>query len=162
MLIRSPAEITIAEDAATLTAASLPRQIDRIGRPTMIAKAEVPASAGLHPRAVALGLGGFGLFLAASWLGWGSGETAPLVAMVTLVFLVYFGLLVGLGRDAARHRAIAADAHRPLGFSRFLADRVDTCTGFLSGRAALIQIAFTPLLLGGLMTVFAIIWPLSH
>jgi hypothetical protein len=113
----------------------------------------------LHPVAVGFGLSGFAVFLAASWLVWGRGETALLIAMITLLFAVYFGMLCGLAwhatAEAARRAGDAARRHR---FAAFLAGHVDTLTGHLSGRSALMQIAFTPLLLGALMVVLGVLW----
>ena len=37
----------------------------------------------VHPGAIALAMGGFGLFIVASWAGWSFGYTALLLAVVT-------------------------------------------------------------------------------
>ena len=46
----------------------------------------------IHPGAIGLALGGFGIFLAASWIGWAFDYTAMLVSVVTGLGAVYFGL----------------------------------------------------------------------
>ena len=109
---------------------------------------------GVHPGAIGLALAGFGLFLAASWAGWAFGYTALLIAVVTFLAMMYFGLLVGGGAVAAANRG--ERTHRS--FREFLAGRVQTFTGALRGRDALVQIAFMPVLLGCTMGFFAVVW----
>lgn len=108
----------------------------------------------VHPGAIAIGLGGFVLFLAASWIGWSFDYTAMLVGVVTGLGAIYFGLLIGLGRSAAAFRGEVT--HRS--FNAFLRGRVQTREGIVSGRDALVQIAFMPLLLGVTMLGFAFYW----
>ena len=70
----------------------------------------------VHPGAIGLALGGFGIFLAASWIGWAFDYTAMLVGVVTGLGAVYFGLFLTLGRSAAAARG---DRSGPLTTSEF-------------------------------------------
>lgn len=108
----------------------------------------------VHPGAIALALGGFGLFLAASWIGWDFGYMSLLLAVIVVLSVMYFGPLVGGGMVAAASRG--ETSHRS--FGEFLTGRVQTLTGWVDGRDALIQIALMPLLLGLTMTFFAFLW----
>jgi hypothetical protein len=107
-----------------------------------------------HPGVIALGLSGLCLFIVASWLGWSFGYTAMLIAVVTGLAGVYFGLLLHFGRSAAAFRGDIT--HRS--FSQFVGGRVQILGGTVSGRDALIQIAFMPILLGITMMGFAVYW----
>jgi hypothetical protein len=108
----------------------------------------------VHPGAIALALGGFGLFLAASWIGWDFGYMSLLLAVIVVLSAMYFGPLVGGGLVAAASRG--ETSHRS--FGEFLTGRVQTLTGWVDGRDALIQIALMPILLGGTMSFFALLW----
>jgi hypothetical protein len=109
---------------------------------------------GLHPVAIGIALGGYGLFLLASWIGFAFGYQAFIMLVIDMLSLMYFGLLLGLGQDAARIRATAPTRS----FAEFLDGRVATATGCVSGQEALVQVAFMPLLLGCTMGVFAAMW----
>ncbi len=118
------------------------------------AEAAVAADEFVHPGAIGLAMGGFGLFLVASWTGWAFGYTSLLIAVITGLAAMYFGLLIGLGRSAATFRG---DIGRR-SFAEFLRGQVQILTGRVSGRDALVQIAFMPMLLGLTMGFFAIYW----
>lgn len=77
-----------------------------------------------------------------------------LIAVITGLAAMYFGLLIGLGRSAATFRG---DISRR-SFAEFLRGHVQILTGRVSGRDALVQIAFMPMLLGVTMGFFAIYW----
>lgn len=108
----------------------------------------------VHPGAIGLAMGGFGLFIVGSWAGWSFGYTTLLIAVVTGVAAMYFGLMIGLGRNAAKFRG---DAGRR-SFRACLNGYVQVLTGRVSGRDALVQIAFMPILLGIMMVFFAVYW----
>jgi hypothetical protein len=108
----------------------------------------------LHPGAIALALGGFGLFLVASWVGWGFGYTSLLIKVIYLLSLMYFVPMIELGRSNAAFRGEVT--HRS--FLQFLNGRVRTFTGTIGGSEALIQIAVMPIGLGCLMCFFAVLW----
>lgn len=112
------------------------------------------AEGGIHPGAIALALGGYGIFLAASWAGWAFGYNALLIAVIYFLSAMYFGLLIGPGMLSARSRGDRCQRS----FRAFLNGRVQTLTGPVSGLNALVQVAFMPILLGCTMTFFAIVW----
>ena len=62
--------------------------------------------------------------------------------------------MIGLGRDAANFR----DDVGRRSFRAFISGRVQVSTGWVSGRDALVQIVFMPILLGVTMGFFAIHW----
>ena len=108
----------------------------------------------VHPGAIGLAMGGFAVFIVASWTGWAFGYTTLLLAVVTGLAAMYFGLLLGLGRNAAKFRGDVGTRS----FSAFLNGTVQVLTGRVSGQDALVQIAFMPILLGATMVFFAIYW----
>jgi hypothetical protein len=108
----------------------------------------------MHPAVIGFALGGFVLFLAASWIGWAVGYTALLIGVISFLGLMYFGPLVACGRMSAEFRGEVSQRS----FARFLAGRVRTFTGTIRGSEALMQIAFMPIALGCVMCVFAAMW----
>ena len=108
----------------------------------------------VHPGAIGLAMGGFGLFIVASWAGWSFGYTTLLLTVVTGLAAMYFGLMIGLGRNAAQFRGDVGTRS----FRAFLNGYVQILTGRVSGRDALAQIVFMPILLGATMAFFAIYW----
>ena len=112
------------------------------------------ADAYLHPAVVGIALIGPGLFAAASWVGWAVGYTALLVAVVHMLGVMYFWPMLHLGRTSAQFRGEVTRRS----FTEFLAGHVQTFTGRVSGAAALMQIAFLPIVLGCLMCFFAAAW----
>jgi hypothetical protein len=108
----------------------------------------------VHPAAIGIALGGFGLFLVASWVGWAFGYTSLLVKVIYFLSLMYFVPMIELGRSSARFRGEVTQRS----FMQFLKGRVQTFTGSISGSAALIQIALMPIALGCLMCFFAVLW----
>ncbi len=113
-----------------------------------------PLPGGMHAAAVAIGLSGYGVFLIASWVGWAFGYTALLITVVYGLSLMYFGLLVGLGRSAAAARGDIETRS----FRDFMRGRVATLTGAVDGRNALVQVAVMPVVLGLTMVFFAVVW----
>ena len=107
----------------------------------------------VHPAAIGIALGGFGLF-PASWFGWTFGYTALAIAIIGVLTIMYFGPMVGAARISAEFRGEVT--HRS--FRQFLVAQVGIFTGRISGSAALVQIALMPVLLGGLMCFFAAVW----
>jgi hypothetical protein len=140
----------IAEDAALLP------QARRLATARVIARPDTqPATeGGVHPGAIGLALGGYGVFLCASWAGWAFGYTALLIAVIYFLSAMYFGLLVGGGMIAAASRG---DRTRR-SFRESLNGRVQTLTGTVSGWNAVVQVAFMPILLGLTMCFFAAVW----
>lgn len=111
---------------------------------------------GVHPTAVVILISAYGLMLASFWLFFGNGQTALTLAVVTILALMFFGLLGG--------GILLADSlpkgQQGRSFAEFLDGRVLIATGWISGREAFAQIAFLPalLLVGGV--VFGAIWRL--
>lgn len=98
---------------------------------------------GVHPYALGLCMAGYGLMLLAFWVMFGRDLAAGLVLAVTSVLmLVYFSLILG---------GIAfADTPTPgtlRSFGAFLDGTVQTASGPVSGRIALMMIAGLPFLL---------------
>lgn len=117
-------------------------------------EAAVAADEFVHASAIGLAMGGFGVFIVASWTGWAFGYTSMLIAVVSGIAAMYFGLLICLGRSAATFRG---DIDRR-SFTGFLGGHVQVQGGRVSGRDALVQIAFMPILLGVTMLFFAVYW----
>ena len=108
----------------------------------------------VHPAAIGIALGGFGLFLVASWVGWGFGYMSLLVKIIFVLSLMYFVPFIEFGQSSAKFRGDVT--HRS--FMQFLNGRAQTFTGSITGSAALIQIAVMPIALGCLMCFFAVLW----
>ncbi len=108
----------------------------------------------VHPAAIGIALGGYGVVLAAAWIGFGYGYQRFLFGVILLLSVMYFVPLIGMGADAERRRTQSA----PRGFRDFLRGQVATATGATDGLDALVQIAFAPVLYGLAMACFAAIW----
>ena len=97
----------------------------------------------VHSGAVALLLGFYGAMVGLMWLIFArTGEGALFMLIVTLVFTAFAAvplLTLRLGRREA--------AAKPVSFREYLEQSIDTLTGPLSGRAALVQIIVVPVLL---------------
>ena len=105
----------------------------------------------LHPATFAIPLASTVVFLAACWVAFGADPYMEL-AMVTLILVMFLGLLAGgalMGRDMTPER------RHDRSFRAFLRGNVDTYTGLIAGREALLQIAAMPLALaiGGVLIV---------
>lgn len=48
----------------------------------------------IHPGAIVIAFGGYGLFLIASWTGWAFGYTSMLIMVIYGLSVMYFGMLV--------------------------------------------------------------------
>jgi type IV secretory pathway VirB2 component (pilin) len=88
-------------------------------------------------------VGFYGAMVALMWLTFArTGEGALFMLIVTLVFAAFAAvplLTLRLGRREA--------AAKPVSFREYLGQSIDTLTGPLSGRAALVQIIVVPVLL---------------
>jgi type IV secretory pathway VirB2 component (pilin) len=102
-----------------------------------------PRPGEVHSGAVALLVGFYGAMVALMWLTFArTGEGALFMLIVTLVFAAFAAvplLTLRLGRREA--------AAKPVSFREYLGQSIDTLTGPLSGRAALVQIIVVPVLL---------------
>ncbi len=127
----------------------------QVARPKpLLRRVEAIADGHLHPAVVGIALGGYGLFLVASWAGWAFGTTALLIAVIYFLSAMYFGMMILGGQASAAFRG---ETNRR-SFREFLAGRVETPTGWIGAWDALAQIAFLPVMLGCAMCVFAALW----
>lgn len=99
------------------------------------------ASRGVHPGVLGALVSLYAAMLASFWIFFARDTEAALVmTMVTVLMIVYFGLLVG--------GIVSADApvpgERRRGFAEFLRGPVDTLNEVVTGRQAVVQMLFLP------------------
>jgi hypothetical protein len=159
----APTSPHLTKEGKVMSATSfLPRLLDEVEAPVApvrLQRQTAPITQSLadeyvHPAAIAIALGGFGLFLVASWAGWAFDYMSLLVKVIYVLSLMYFVPFIEFGQSSAKFRGEVT--HRS--FMQFLSGRVQTFTGSISGSAALIQIALMPIALGCLMCFFAVLW----
>lgn len=109
----------------------------------------------VHSGAVAAALAAYGWFIAVAWVAFGRGYAALDLVVVVLISVVLLGLLAG---GAMMSRNMTPDRELTRTFSEFVNGKVDTETGQVSGRAALVQIVVMPILLAIGGTMIAAIW----
>ncbi len=110
----------------------------------------------VHPAPIIVSLGCAAWFLVISWVCFAplDRETALMVAVVTVIFAMFLGgMTLGAWNSAGRSPASARRS-----FGAFIRGNVDTATGLISGREAMIQIATLPLTLAAGGTAMALIW----
>jgi hypothetical protein len=109
---------------------------------------------GVHPNAVVALLGLYGVLMLSFWLFFGGPATALTLTVITVLGLMYFGML-GAG-------ILVSDSPPPgergRDFGEFLNGRVLTFTGWISGTEALWQIIALPAALSAGAVVFGAIW----
>jgi hypothetical protein len=115
--------------------------------------APLPAT-NIHPIAVAIPVAAAAWFVLAAWCAFGAGETSPVLAVITLFCLIFFGVFVG---GAAMGRDMTPERTHNRSFQEFLDGDVDIATGRITGREALLQIAAMPVGLTIGFTMIAII-----
>lgn len=142
----------LADDASEI--AAIPARHAAVPQGRIWLESAPATNEAVHPAAIGLALSGYGLFLIASWAGWAFGYTALLITVIYFLSAVYFGMLIDGGMIAAASRGETL----PRSFRAFVEGQVQTLTGAVSGRNALVQIAFMPLLLGLAMCFFAVVW----
>jgi hypothetical protein len=138
-------------------------QTDR-GRTTSLAVSTKPlasaaaADLSVHPAPIMIGLACCAWFLLISWVCFAplDRETALMVGVVTIIFAMFLG---GMTIGALYSSARAGGSVRR-SFREFINGEVDTATGLISGREAMIQIAALPLTLAAGGTAMAVIWTL--
>jgi len=113
-----------------------------------------PLETTVHPGAVAIPLSTFAWFILAIWIGFGTPKTPLVLAAVTFLGIMYFGLLVGFARDRR------TGPTRQRSFREFLDGDVEIATERISGRSALVQITIIPvtLAIGGSCMIAAAVW----
>jgi hypothetical protein len=107
-------------------------------------RSELKPTTGVHPAAIVTSLAAYGLFIIAAWIAFGRGYAALDLTVVVLISVVLLGLLVG---GATMSRNMTPDRETERSFGEFVNGPVDTETGEISGRDALVQIAAMPILL---------------
>ena len=116
------------------------------------------ASRGVHPGVLGALVGLYAMMLASFWTFFvRDAEAALVMTMVTVLMIVYFGLLVGgiLSADAP----VAGEPRRS--FSEFLRGPVDTLNEVVTGRQAVVQMLFLPTAMLALAVAIGIIARLS-
>jgi hypothetical protein len=90
-------------------------------------------------------------FIIAAWIAFSRGYAALDLTVVILISVVLLGLFAGC---ALMSRNMTRDRETERTFGEFIHGEVDTATGEISGRDALVQIAAMPILLaiGGSLT----------
>jgi hypothetical protein len=110
---------------------------------------------GIHPGAVWAAAAAQGLFMFASWIAFGSGQTALWLYFATLISAIYLGLMGLVG--ASSHFYPRQYAPRR-SFAEFLDGDVSIHTGTIRGREALIQIAAPSAIVALCGFALAVIW----
>jgi hypothetical protein len=119
----------------------------------------LPATS-VHPVGVAIPVAAFAWFVLAAWIAFAGGEMSLVLAAVTFVSVMFFGLLVGGGALA---RNVTPEQAHQRSFREFLDGDVDIATGRITGRVALWQIAMMPIALavGGTIMIGCAVWARS-
>ena len=149
------------------TPARQSNQLPATRRSTSIAT--VPASLPLlkestavHPGAIWISIGAFAWFVIAAWIAFaGDREAAVSIFMVVFINVMLIGLLAGGGwysRDMTPDRATSRS------FGAFVRGQVETATGKITGREALLQIAAMPVILsiGGTIIISCAVFSGLH
>jgi hypothetical protein len=114
-------------------------------------------SSGVHPSAIVALVALYAVLMLSFWISFGTPETALTLGVITVLGVMYFGLLAGgiLLADCL------PDGVRGRSFGRFLQGRVAIATGWISGKEALAQILALPAALVLAATIFGFIWRLT-
>ncbi|WP_295557084.1 hypothetical protein [uncultured Hyphomicrobium sp.] len=114
---------------------------------------EIPG--GELPRAVYRTVGAaFAWMMLAAWLAFGTAREADFtLAFASLLFLVFFGVLLFIVTTARHHMTAPRET-----LDHFLQSDVDTASGPLPGRAAWIEIAVIPLALALAATAIGLVF----
>ena len=112
---------------------------------------------GVHPTAVKALIGVYAALLLTFWAFFGGPETALTLGIITVLGVMFFGLLGGgiLLSDSI------PKGERGRDFGEFLNGHVSIATGWISGREAFAQIIVLPLALLAGAVVFGAIWRLT-
>lgn len=112
---------------------------------------------GIHPTAVKALIGAYAALLLVFWLFFGDAQTGLTLGIITILGVMFFGLLGGgiLLADSVPRGV------RGRSFSEFLDGQVSIYTGWIDGREAFAQIIALPLTLLAGGVVFGAIWRLT-
>jgi hypothetical protein len=121
------------------------------------AKANLLPTTTLHPSAVVIPMIAAADLLSVYWLTFVDRGCSLILAVVTLIFVMLFGLLAVCGTYS---RNIEPDRATTRSFVEFLNGDVDIETGRIPGRAALLQMAAMPIMVavGGTIMCAAAAW----
>ena len=115
---------------------------------------------GVHTVVAEIAVGAALWFIVMAWLDFArGGEIDYLLVIVTLFFVIFFGLFL-LTASYSLH-----DPRWPLrdtSFREFLRAKVGTATGTMRGRDVLIEIALVPVSLAFAATVIGLVWSALH
>ena len=115
---------------------------------------------GVHTVVAEIAVGAALWFIVMAWLDFArGGEIDYLLVIVTLFFVMFFGLFL-LTASYSLH-----DPRWPLrdtSFREFLRAKVGTATGTMRGRDVLIEIALVPVSLAFAATVIGLVWSALH
>jgi hypothetical protein len=115
---------------------------------------------GVHTVVAEIAVGAALWFVVMAWLDFArGGEIDYLLVIVTLFFVMFFGLFL-LTASYSLH-----DPRWPLrdtSFREFLRAKVGTATGTMRGRDVLIEIALVPVSLAFAATVIGLVWSALH
>lgn len=112
----------------------------------------------MHPAAVVVPAIAASWLVAGAWMVFGGTDTSTVLAMVTVILVMYAGLMLGGGAFAHN---VTPDQARSRTFTDFLKGHVDTATGLLTGRQALVEIATMPVILALGGTVILVVAALA-
>ena len=115
-------------------------------------------STAVHPAAIWISIGAFAWFMLAAWIGFaGDREAAVSIFMVVFINVMLIGLLAGGGWYS---RNMTPERSTTRSFRAFVRGPVDTATGRITGREALLQIAALPMILsiGGTIIIALAVW----
>jgi hypothetical protein len=120
----------------------------------------LPATS-VHPGAIIIALVAAGYLVIACWVTFAGGETSLVLAVVTLILVMMFGLIAGGGALA---RNVEPDRKSTRSFAEFIRGDVDIETGRITGHEALLQITAMPIVLaiGGTIILGGEVWARSN
>ena len=131
-------------------------------RPETAMKKQLPrevrgaAEANIHPIVGEIAIGASLWFLIVVWVSFAAGaETDLPLAMVTLIFVISFGLLILVGRYSSTDPRWSFPQRSLRDFMRC---EVGLESGRVTGREALIQVALVPVTLALAATLIGIVW----
>ena len=121
---------------ASIAAVQLPALV------TVIPASNLPPATSVHRVAVILPAVAAAYLVTGAWIVFGHGETNLVLAVVTLVLVMFAGLMLAGGASAWN-----ASPEQVRSFHQFLKGKVETATGSLTGLEALGEIATMPAVL---------------
>jgi hypothetical protein len=114
----------------------------------------------VHPGAIIIALVAAGYLVIAFWVAFAGGETSLVLAIVTVILVMMFGLIA----FGALARKVQPDGKSTRSFTEFIRGDVDIETGCITGHEALLQITAMPIILAicGTMISGGEVWARSN